>query len=528
MHSGVGEHCVSRGRFPDSLRLCLTNQGGNMSNYHIAVIDVGKTNKKVLIFDDKLRLLDSVYKNFDEYVEGKTHFEDVENMTAWFKESLKGFSSEYDIKALSITTHGATAMCIDKKGKLATPPVAYTTETDESFQEAFYSRFGSREELQQKTATAQIGDVINIGKKVYFLQKNYPDQFKEVETILNYPQYFGYVFTGKKGAEPTYVGCHTYLFDFAAKHYSELADKLGIRDKLPPKISKSWEVLGTISEQAAAETGLSTNCVVTMGIHDSNSSLLPYIVQGYKDFVLNSTGTWCVAMHPTADVKFAEHELGKLVFYNLNAFFEPVKTSIFMGGLEFETYTRLLWDINKTEHYPEPDYDLYRKIISEKKLFILPSVVKGTGIFPDAKPCVIENGVSIPLENIQNGTQVPSFFTDFHTAWATMSLSLAIQTKAALNMVGFAGKGAIFTEGGFRKNKEYNALLTSVYPDASLYLTNMEEATAFGAAILGKAALDKTTPMETNDCFDIKLTPVDRVELPGMQEYVQAFLERVG
>jgi sugar (pentulose or hexulose) kinase len=149
-----------------------------------------------------------------------------------------------------------------------------------------------------------VGSLINVGKKLFFAKKHFPQGFARIDSILNYPQYFGYLFTGKKGAEPTYVGCHTYLFDFDKKEYSSVARKLGIVEKLPPVIARSWEVLGTVTPRVAAETGLPPDCVVTMGIHDSNSSLLPYLVKGHGNFVLNSTGTWCVAMHPAAEVPF--------------------------------------------------------------------------------------------------------------------------------------------------------------------------------------------------------------------------------
>ncbi len=84
-----------------------------MENRYIAVIDVGKTNKKVLIFDEQLKLVDSVYHSFEEFIEGPIHYENIIPMVAWMKEQLKVFSQKYRIDALSITTHGATAVCID-------------------------------------------------------------------------------------------------------------------------------------------------------------------------------------------------------------------------------------------------------------------------------------------------------------------------------------------------------------------------------------------------------------------------------
>lgn len=498
-----------------------------MGENHIAVIDIGKTNKKVLIFNDQLKIVDSVYKTFDETIEGDLKLEPINQMEQWFKESLKTFASKYQINAISISTHGATVVCIDKNGQLALPPLSYTTEVSEDFRKEFFNTFGTPEELQQETATAEVGSLINPGKKLFFLKTRFPVEFENIQTILNYPQYWGYVLTGKKGADPTYTGCHSYLYNFKKQEYSSVAKKLGVSNKMPWPIAKSWEILGTISPHVSSETGLSTSCVVTMGIHDSNSSLLPFLVKGNKDFVLNSTGTWCVAMHPESSVSFKPDELGKLVFYNLDAFSNPVKTSIFMGGLEFEAYTTVLKKICNTDSFPKYNHALYQKIISEKKLFVLPSVVKGTGIFPTAKPYVSENGKEFFFDEIKSLKSIPDFFNDYETAFAVTVLSLVMQTKAALLIAGFNGEGSIFTEGGFRKNDAYNALLAAVFPKAKVALTRLDEATAFGAAILGKAALDTTDPMATRDLFTIEEILVATDSFTGLQHYEESFYKLI-
>lgn len=494
-----------------------------MSSRFIAVFDVGKTNKKVIIFDEKLRVVDSVYQTFDEYVTDGIHYEDVENITEWFLAQLTIFAKKYPVAAISVTTHGATAMCLDKTGRLAIPPVAYTTDAGEEFSAEFFNRFGSREELQKSTATAEIGNMINVAKVLFFAKKTWPDRFANVAHILNYPQYFGYVLTGNFGAEPTYVGCHTYLFDFARKSYSDVARMLGVETLLPRKISRSWEVLGYVSPTMAQQTGLSPQCVVTMGIHDSNSALLPYLVKGHKDFVLNSTGTWCVAMHPSKSLEFAPDEIGKTVFYNMDAFFNPVKTVIFMGGLEFETYTKILKKICGDRSFPAFNPQVYEQLIAQKQRFVVPSVVKGAGIFPDAQPKVIDGDKVYNLRDIESGANVPAFFSDFDTAFAAVVLSLAVQTRIALDMVGLKDGGSIFTEGGFRKNVNYNSLVSAMYPGSTVAVTNLTEATAFGAALLAKAALDKVTPMQSAPLFEIETVPVAPTPLGDINSYIEAF-----
>jgi L-fuculokinase len=494
-----------------------------MPENYIAVVDVGKTNKKVLIYDLRLKCVDSVYKNFDEFEEAGVIYEDLENMTLWIRDQLKIFANKYIIKAISVTTHGAFAVGIDVNGNLAVPPVAYTTDAGENFRQDFYNTFGHPHTLKRATGTTEIGSLVNIGKLIYFWQKQWPEQYKNIWKILNMPQYFGYQFTGNIGAEPTYIGCHSYLYNPKEKSYSDVAKRLGVIDLLPEKISKSWQKLGTISPQFQTETNLPSDCIVTMGIHDSNASLLPYLVKGFKNFVLNSTGTWCVAMHPTHTSDFRDEELDAAVFYNFDVFQQPVKTSIFKGGTEFETYRTILNDLAGDRPDPPFDIELYHRIVSEKKLFILPSVDKGVGIFPFAEPGAVEDGVKIDLKTLQSKKDLPEFFNDFKTGLAVLNLSLAIQTYYALQMTGFDGEGTVFIEGGFRKNLPYLKLLGALFPKAMISLTKMEEATAFGAAILAKAALDRTQPEYTSKVFEIETTIVETFTIDKIHEYVADF-----
>ncbi len=495
---------------------------------HIAVMDIGKTNKKVLIYDYSLNLLDVAYGNFPEYVDGRIHYEDVESTFKWLRKQLKQFSSTYHIQAISISTHGATAMGIDANGDLAVPPVAYTTEVAPSFREEFYETFGRREKLQQETATPEVGELVNLAKLLFFMKKQWPQQYEKIETVLNYPQYIGFLFTGQIGVEPTYLGCHSYLYDFQNNTYSDVAVKLGLADKLPWPLRSPWETLGTVKPDIANETGLPESCLVTLGVHDSNAALLPYLVKGYDNFVLNSTGTWCVAMRPAQQVTFQQEELGKLVLYNLDVFGRPVKTSIFMGGLEHDTYLSILKNIHGRDDTPEPDLRRLEQILREKRHFIFPSVLQDTGIFPNARARVVDGDKEYPLEDIQAGSSIPPMFNDYEFAYTVLTLSLAIQTKTALDMIGFQGNEYIFTEGGFRKNPLYNTLISALFPHAVPCLTKLDEASAFGAAILAKAALEQGHPADAADCFEIdmrRLSPPER--LPGLNEYVEAFQANV-
>ncbi len=419
-------------------------------NYAIAVLDIGKTNKKVVVYDDAMNTLAVKKRKIDTIpldTSDNLEIEDVDTVVSWFLEQLKVLGREYPIKVISVTTHGATVVCVGTDGKPCIPPVAYTNEVPEGVHERFWAAMGDSDEIQAVTATAEIKPVINMGKLLWYQKERWPEEFSKIDKVLFYPQYFGYRLTGKASADITYTGCHSYLWDFAKGDWSGVVDKLGIRDKLPGTPGASESELGVISAEVAEATGLSPDTKVTLGIHDSNSSLIPYLITQKQDFVLNSTGTWCVAMHPVGKVSFEAEELGKMVFYNLSYAGKPIKTSILLGGLEYATYSDVLMAHHNRKDWPDYDPSMYEGILANPQTFILPTVVPGTGQFPESVARVIDGGETYPVADILEGRRWPKAFDDYLAGFALANLSLAIQTRIALQRVDLAPGTEVFIEG---------------------------------------------------------------------------------
>jgi L-fuculokinase len=410
---------------------------------------------------------------------------------------------------------------------LAVPELCYTNDPGQEFHNEFFRNFGSREDLQLITGTPDFNLLLNMAKAIYYTRINFKDGFGNIRHILNLNEYIGFQLTGNAGAEPTYIGSHTYLWDFQRGYWSDVAEKLGIKSFLPAEINNPWDVLGTIRMEIANTTGLDKDTIVTHGIHDSNAALLPYLISMDEDFVLNSTGTWCVVMHEEDKVNFNEDEIGKLVFFNISTFSNPVKTSIFMGGLEYDQYHEILCKMHGNNAIPEVDVALLNDIANDRTCFILPGITRGTGQFPDSEPRIIEGERIIPFEKFKSGEIIPDFMKDRKKAYAVLNFSLAVQSKVALDRSGMKDGMLLFTEGGFSKNNVYNALLTAFYPNSEIALTNLDEASAFGAAIIGKSAVEKVNPKEFRGEFEIEKKPVHRINISGIQQYQDKFLELV-
>jgi sugar (pentulose or hexulose) kinase len=493
----------------------------------IVVFDVGKTNKKLLVYDESLKLLTSSFQSFPTRMLDGVEVEPIDEIVSWFLETLGELAREYPVRAVSVTTHGAALVCLDENDEFSVPVVSYTHEPEhaEQLHNDFFELAGSRDRLQVETATIELQPLVNPAKLIFFLQRTYPEDFQRTRRILLYPQYFAYLLSGTPVADYTYVGCHSYLWDFSRKDWSHVADSLGVRGMLPDRIVAPWEPVGSVKPEIARTYGLGEDTVVSAGIHDSNASILPYLLKESNDFVLNSTGTWCVAMRPAQEVRFEASEVGKAVFYNQSAFGDPIKTSILIGGLEFDTYTELIGSRGTDE---APDPDLYRRIVAEKRQFILPSVLKGVGQFPTSDPRVVEDGTVYPLADIQAGRKRPPMFDDPAVALAVLNISLAIQSRIALQRVGLQDGETIYIEGGFRNNQAYTSLLAAFFPGSRTALTTLEQATSFGGAMVAHAALTGTPPPLMTDMYEITPKPIEPMPIEGMDAYEAAFVELLG
>jgi sugar (pentulose or hexulose) kinase len=475
----------------------------------VAVIDIGMTNKKVAIYDPELRMLDSVSRTFEPLLVDGLETHDLAGMEAWFITSIAAFAKVHDIGAIAVSTHGATLVCVGSDGAPSSPCVLYTHEPGDGFQRRFYGKVGDPIELQAVTGTPRLSAMINPSKALFFMVERFPGALERTAQVLNYPQYWGFRFTGNYGVEGTYIANHSYLWDWNEERYSVVAELLGVADRMPNPLRKSWEVLGTLKAEIAARMGLRPDTIVTMGIHDSNASLLPHLAKKRgKDFILNSTGTWCVLMHPQERYRFEPDELGKVVFFNRSAYLQPVKTTIFLGGMEYERWSALIASVSGART-SDPGPAAYPAVFKEMDAFILPELVPGSGQFPGSRARAVEHGRSYLFEDIETGKSVPTFMKDPARAMAVLNVSLVIQTLVALDRAGLAAGAEVFTEGGFRKNRDYNGLLAAALRGNPVKLTDIAEATSLGAAMTAVAALEGCAPDALEGRFEVSYKDVE-------------------
>ena len=117
----------------------------------------------------------------------------------------------------------------------------------------------------------------------------------DAAAIIPYPQYWAFLLSGVAASEATSIGCHTDLWNPAARTWSSLVDRMGWQDRMPAT-RPAGDRLGPVLPALAAALGLEPGLPVLCGIHDSNASLYPHLVSRSAPFSVVSTGTWVVVL----------------------------------------------------------------------------------------------------------------------------------------------------------------------------------------------------------------------------------------
>ena len=132
----------------------------------IAVFDIGKTNKKILLFDNNFKV---VYQQEDKFpvVLDDDGFEcdDIDLINTWILKTLAEIISkkEYDLLGVNFSTYGASLMFLDENGKQLTPVYNYLKEISPSVSEELFEEYGGKEEFCRKTASPALGFLMNSG-----------------------------------------------------------------------------------------------------------------------------------------------------------------------------------------------------------------------------------------------------------------------------------------------------------------------------------------------------------------------------
>ena len=112
----------------------------------------------------------------------------------------------------------------------------------------------------------------------------------------------------------------------------DLVAALGLQGRVPPLLS-AWTPFGPPSAEFAAAAGLGRDVRVLCGVHDFNASIIPYLAHWPAPFTVVSTGTWVILLGVGLPIDGLDPKADMLA--NLDITARPTATGRFMGGREY-------------------------------------------------------------------------------------------------------------------------------------------------------------------------------------------------
>jgi sugar (pentulose or hexulose) kinase len=427
----------------------------------IAIFDVGKTNKKIFLFDEHYKIVFERTAKFNETVdEDGDACENLESLRLSVFDSLRAVfrRAEFEIKAINFSTYGASFVYLDENGAPLTPLYNYLKEYPEQLKNLFYETYGGEEAFSHTTASPVLGS-LNSGMQLYRIKHERPQLFEQIKHALHLPQYISYLVTGVVSSDITSIGCHTNLWNYQENDYHHWVQQEGVVNKLAP-IMPCDEVV---------KPAFGGNYVVGTGLHDSSAALIPYLVNFHEPFLLISTGTWCISLNPFNQTPLTTEELRNDCLCYLTYKGAPVKASRLFAGYEHEQEIKRIaahFDLHGA-FYKHIEYDA--AIITANKV----------------KDDLLSQGVEQNLDkkSVFSQRDLRDFATEneaYHQLIADIVQQQVISSNLVLNG---ASVKRIFVDGGFSKNPIYMNLLSSAFPQLEVYAASVAQATSVGTAL---------------------------------------------
>ncbi len=396
----------------------------------IAVLDVGKTVSKLVLFSPDGRRLEALHRANARDLAAPTPMLDVAGIADWLMAALAQAARRFAIEAIVPVGHGAAAALV--VGDEAVAALDYEAAVPAEIERAY----ADERDPFAATLSPRLAGGLNLGVQLFWLERLYPEVWPADGMVMLWPQYWASRLCGVQASEVTSLGCHSDLWRPREGRFSDLAVRRGWSERLGPR-RRASEALGPLRADLAAKLGLAASCLVHCGVHDSNAAL--FAARGRPEladaFTLVSTGTWFVCAR-SGGAAFDRYDPSKDMLAGVDVDGAATPMARFMGGRDYEA------------------------------------------MMGEALGAVSDPG------RLAQAAHAPPAKDDPVLAATAAAVDLARRTHACLDLL--QAEGPIVIEGRFAADRAMTAALAVLCPGQDIFVT--EDDAAFGGLRLARPA----------------------------------------
>ena len=257
-------------------------------------IDLGTSAVKLLLMESGGKIVRIVSKEYDLSFPHPGWSE--QNPVDWYEQSVAGLRELLDgqdkskVAGISFGGQMHGLVVLDENDQVIRPAILWndgrtTEETD------YLNSEVGKDVLEKYTANIAYAGFT--APKILWMKKNEPENFARIRKIMLPKDYLAYRLTGTFSTDYSDAS-GMLLLDVENKCWSkEMCDICGITEDMLPQLFESYEKIGTVKKELAAELGLSDDVVVAAGGGDNAASAVGTgtVGEGKCNISLGTSGT---------------------------------------------------------------------------------------------------------------------------------------------------------------------------------------------------------------------------------------------
>ncbi|MBO4478105.1 MAG: xylulokinase [Lachnospiraceae bacterium] len=453
-------------------------------------VDLGTSAVKLLLMNEKGGIEKIVSREYPIYFPQAGWSQ--QNPEDWYRETIAGIkelTSECDKSQVAGISFGGQMhglVILDKEDQVIRPAILWND--GRTYKECDYlNNVIGKDKLSEYTANISFTGFT--APKVLWVKNNEPENFAKIEKIMLPKDYIAYMLSGVHCTDVSDAS-GMLLFDVKNKCWSkEMLDICGIKESQMAKIFESYETVGTLKADVAAELGLSTSVKIVAGAGDNAAAAVGTgtVGDGNCNISLGTSGTIFISSK-----KFGVDENNAL-----HAFAHADGAYHLMGCMLSAASCNKWWmdDIIGTDAYAEEQKNITK--LGENHVYFLPYLMgeRSPHNDPNARGCFIG---------------------------MTMDTSRADMTQAVLEGVAFALRDSLEVArslgikiertkicGGGAKSPLWKKMIANIM-NLKVDVIASEEGPAYGGAMLAAVANGEFASVEDAAAKLVKV--IDTVE----------------
>jgi xylulokinase len=234
-------------------------------------IDIGTGGSRAVVIDEIGRVIASATALHEDFASPEIGWAEQHPEDWWrackevMANVLQSVKAE-EICAISFSGQMHGAVLLDKSDRVLRPALLWCDQRTEKQCLEITSKIGLERLIKLVCNPAVTGFTL---PKLLWVRENEPQTWAQVKTVLLPKDYIRFKLSGDKASDVA-DSSGTLLFDVQNRQWSdELLDELELEKSLMPKVYESIEVTGTVSQSAAAETGLKFGTLIVAGAGDN-------------------------------------------------------------------------------------------------------------------------------------------------------------------------------------------------------------------------------------------------------------------